>query len=567
MLTLLHIENIAVIERCDLEFQHGFHVLTGETGAGKSIIIDAINMILGERTSHDLIRTGAGKALVSAMFDLSDSDAAEWLSDSGYLDEDDPKTLLIQREITVDGRNTCKINGRPATVSSLKELSVKLVNIHGQHGSQQLLNRECHSLFLDRFTEDPEGIYDAYRSAFDELLQLRAEENSIVTDEDEKARRIEYLEYQIRELEEADLKPGEEEELTERRRILRNATKLMDSLSQVLSLLSGDDDLAGICASLQQAEHILSRISDFAPELEAWASKLASATDVLSELTDEIRFFTENYDCSPEEIARVESRCDLLSKLKGKYGNSVEDMVSYLEQARKELSDITLSSERAEQLHALRTACEKRAYVLAEKLFAQREAAARDLETKIAGELADLDMGKVQFSIVLAKRDSLNRRGIDDVEFLISTNPGEPLKSLNKIASGGELSRIMLAILNVFAAKDHVPTLIFDEVDTGISGRAAQRVAEKLWHLATCKQVICVTHLAQLAAMADVHYQIEKTVQNDRTYTKVFELDESGRVDELARITGGSNITDMTRSNASELLRGAEILKKEITNR
>ena len=566
MLTLLHIENIAVIERCDLEFQHGFHVLTGETGAGKSIIIDTINMILGERTSHDLIRTGANKALVSAVFDLADSDATAWLSDMGYLDEDDPNTLLIQREITLDGRNTCKINGRPATVSSLKELSVMLVNIHGQHGSQQLLNRECHSIFLDRFTMDPENQFEAYRAAFEELVKLRAEEAGIVTDEDEKARRIEYLEYQIQELESADLKPGEEEELAERRKILRNATKLMDSLSEVLSLLSGDDDVPGICASLQQAEYILSRISDVTPDIENWSSKLASASDALSELSDDVRFFTENYDCSPEEIARVESRYDLLSKLKGKYGNSVEDMLSYLEQARGELSDITLSSERAENLRVLRVACEKRAISLAEELFELRSKAARDLEERIAAELSDLDMGKVKFAVALSKRETLNRRGLDDVEFLISTNPGEPLKPLSKIASGGELSRIMLAILNVFAAKDHVPTLIFDEVDTGISGRAAQCVAEKLWRLSTCKQVVCVTHLSQLAAMADIHFKIAKSVQNERTYTQVTPLDVSGRVDELARITGGSHITDMTRSNASELLRGAEILKKEFRN-
>jgi len=567
VLTLLHIENIAVIERCDLEFQHGFHVLTGETGAGKSIIIDAINMILGERTSHDLIRTGANKALVSAVFSLADSDASAWLTDSGYLDEDDPNTLLVQREITVDGRNSCRINGRPATVSALKELSVLLVNIHGQHGSQQLLDRECHSLFLDRFCSDPRDRFKQYSLEFEELIRLRAEENSIVTDEDEKARRIELLEYQIRELEAADLKPGEEEELFERRKILRNATKLMDSLSEILSLLSGDDDLPGITASLQQAEHILSRISDFSPELEQWSSKMASVFDALSELTDDVRFFVENYDCSPEEIERVESRYDMLSKLKGKYGNSVEDMLSYLEQARSELRDITLSSERADRLRELRVACEKRAQTLAEELFELRVQAARDLEERIASELAELDMGKVVFSIELTKRSELNRRGIDDVEFLISTNPGEPLKALNKIASGGELSRIMLAILNVFAAKDHVSTLIFDEVDTGISGRAAQRVAEKLWRLAICKQVICVTHLSQLAAMADVHYQIEKSVQNDRTYTQVSQLNETGRVDELARITGGSNITDMTRDNAFELLRGAEILKKELKNR
>ena len=566
MLELLHIENIAVIERCDLEFQHGFHVLTGETGAGKSIIIDAINMILGERTSHDLIRTGANKAFVSAVFSISDPDLLKQLNDSGYLDEDDPNTLLIQREITLEGRNTCKINSRPATVSVLKELSVKLVNIHGQHGSQQLLNRDCHSMFLDRFFLDSENVYEQYRAEFEELIKLREEENSIVTDEDEKSRRIEYLEYQIHELEAADLKPGEEEELAERRRILRNGTKLMDSLSEVLSLLSGDDDIPGICASIQQAAHVLSRISDVTPDMEAWSSKIASASDVLSELTDDVRFFVENYDCSPEEIERVESRYDLLSKLKGKYGNSVEDMLSYLEQARSELNDITLSSERAEKLHELRIACERRAHALAETLFNLRLKAASELEARIANELAALDMGKVVFSIALTKRNELNRRGLDDVEFMISTNPGEPLKALNKIASGGELSRIMLAILNVFAEKDHVSTLIFDEVDTGISGRAAQRVAEKLWRLSTCKQVICVTHLAQLAAMADVQYRIEKTVSNERTYTQVLALDESGRVDELARITGGSNITDMTRSNAYELLRGAEILKKEFRN-
>ncbi len=564
MLSLLHIENIAVIERCDLEFRHGFHVLTGETGAGKSIIIDAINMILGERTSHDLIRTGANKAFVSAVFDVRGSDAVDWIEKAGYRNEDDPDCLLIQREITIDGRSNCRINGRPATVSLLKELSVLLVNIHGQHGSQQLLDQDFHSVFLDRFTPDPNHIFADYQSAYRELNRLRAEEKKIVTNDEEKARRIEFLEYQIAELEAANLQIGEDEELAERRKILRNATKLMDSLAEVQMLLSGSDHAPGVTASIQQVEHILSRISSLTPELETWSIKLSAAVDTLSEFTDDVRFFLEQYDASPEEIERIESRYDLLSKLKGKYGATVEDMLGYLDRAKQELQEITFSEERATALRSEREACQVRAEKLAKQLLEMRRVAARELEKQVASVLAQLDMGKVVFTIYVTERETLGSRGLDDVEFLISTNPGEPLKALSKIASGGELSRIMLAIKNVFAAKDHVPTLIFDEVDTGISGRAAQRVAEKLWQLSNYKQVICVTHLSQIAAMADEHFRIEKSVRDDRTYTHVFPLDFAGRVDELARITGGSNITEMTRSNARELLQNADTLKKEL---
>ncbi|MBE6915011.1 MAG: DNA repair protein RecN [Ruminococcaceae bacterium] len=564
MLSVLHIENIAVIERCDLEFRHGFHVLTGETGAGKSIIIDALNMILGERTSRDLIRSGAEKALVSALFDIRDSDAAIWLSECGYENEDDPDMLLLQREISLDGRNNCRINGRPATVSLLKELGSLLVNIHGQHGSQQLLNREFHATFLDRFTEDPDGLFAQYQSAFDTYTSLCSEEKTIITNEEEKARRIEFLNYQINELTSANLRIGEDVELTERRKVLQNSTKLIDSLSQIYTLFSGTDDTPGITASIQQADRILNQIAGITSDLESWSAGLTATVDSLYDFSENIRGYLDEIDCSPEEIEQIESRYDLIRKLKGKYGNSVEEMLAFLDNARAELDDITFASERAEKLARERKEAQEKAEALAIALFDLRTLSARELETRVSEELHSLDMKNVVFSVSVSKRNTLDRRGLDDVEFLISTNPGEPLKPLEKIASGGELSRIMLAIQNVFAEKDHVPTLIFDEVDSGISGRAAQRVAEKLWTVSGCKQVICVSHLSQIAAMADEHFYIEKVVRNERTYTQVLPLDFDGRVMELARITGGSDITEMTRNNARDLLFIAEQLKKEL---
>ncbi len=564
MLSVLHIENIAVIERCDLEFRHGFHVLTGETGAGKSIIIDALNMILGERTSRDLIRTGAEKALVSALFDIRDSDAAAWLSECGYENEDDPDMLLLQRELSLDGRNNCRINGRPATVSLLKELGALLVNIHGQHGSQQLLNREFHSTFLDRFVEDPDGILNEYQAAFDTYTKLCAEEKSIVTNEEEKSRKLEFLNYQINELTAANLRVGEDVELAERRKLLQNSTKLIDSLTQIYTLFSGTEDSPGITASIQQADRVLNQIAGITTDLESWSAKLTATVDELYDFSENIRVYLDEIECSPEEIEQIESRYDLIRKLKGKYGNTVEEMLAFLDNAKRELDDITFSSERAETLALAKKEAYLAAEALANKLFDLRTNAARVLEARISEELNSLDMKTVVFSVSVSKRENLNQRGFDDVEFLISTNPGEPLKALEKIASGGELSRIMLAIQNVFAEKDHVPTLIFDEVDSGISGRAAQRVSEKLWTVSNYKQVICVSHLSQIAAMADEHFYIEKVVRNERTFTQVLPLDFDGRVMELARITGGSDITEMTRNNARDLLFNAEQLKKEL---
>lgn len=564
MLSVLHIENIAVIERCDLEFLHGFHVLTGETGAGKSIIIDAINMILGERTSHDLIRSGANKALVSALFDVRDSDAPQWLLANGYENEDDTDMLLLQREISLDGRNSCRINGRPATVALLKELGAMLVNIHGQHGSQQLLNPDCHSMFLDRFTTDAVDVFAQYESAFKTYTELCKEEETITTNEAEKARKIEFLQYQIAEISAAELRAGEDIELAERRKILQNSTKLMDAFSEIYTLLSGTDDAPGVTAAIQQVDRVLSRIAGLTSGLETWSSKLAGTVDLLSEFSDDIRTYMEEIDCSADEIERIESRYDLIQKLKGKYGNSVEEILAYLEKANAELEAITFSEERAEKLRIARENAQKEAEALAQELFDLRVKSARVLEEHVSAELQSLDMKNVVFSVSVTKRDTLNQRGLDDVEFFISTNPGEPVKPLSKIASGGELSRIMLAMQNVFAEKDHVPTLIFDEVDAGISGRAAQRVAEKLWTVSACKQVICVSHLSQIAAMADEHYYIEKSVRDDRTYTQVTPLDFDGRINELARITGGSNITEMTRNNARDLLNNAERCKKEL---
>lgn len=563
MLSLLHIENIAVIESCDLEFESGFHVLTGETGAGKSIVIDAIGAILGERTSRDLVRAGAQKARVSALFHMESDDARSWILENGYENSEEPDTLFIQREIMIDGKNICRVNGQPITVSLLRELGALLINIHGQHDSQQLLASEYHAMFLDRFT-GAEELLSQYRESYERFNRLTTEQSALVIDEAEKERKLELLHYQIQELLDANLILGEEESLAERRAMLRDATRMLDALSQITGLFFGTDDIPGVVGSLSNIEHLLSRLAVTSPKLAEWAGRASELYEHTENLSEELRDFLESYDTSPEEIARVESRYDLISKLKRKYGSSIEEMLVFLKNAKEELHNIEFSEEYAIRLREEIAQAEQIARRQAEKLYSLRQNAGHELERRVSCELSELDMGKVRFFVSLSPRETLNARGLDDVLFLIATNPGEPPKPLGKIASGGELARIMLALKNVFAENDSVMTMIFDEVDTGVSGRAAQKVAEKISRLSRTRQVLCVTHLPQISAMADTHYRIEKSERDGRTYTTVTPLSFDGRVDELARLTGGTQITETTRSNARELLQDAERSKKEL---
>ncbi len=559
MLSLLHIEHIAVIESADIQFDGGFNALTGETGAGKSIVVDAIGAVIGARTSRDLIRTGAKSALVSAQFQALP--ALAWFEENGAGPDEDG-VLQIQREIYPDGRNICRVNGRPITVAQLRTLGRQLLNIHGQHDGQQLLDESCHLGYLDRFggTEEPLARYQA---AYGRLTTLNREIVSLEMDEAEKARRIDSLTFQIGELERAGLVPGEEEELTQRRNLLRNAGKLIDAVEGAHLALSGDDDREGAVSLIDQAEGSLrsgARMSDQVSELAQRMADLCRAADGLAE---EVRDLRSSFDFEPGELDEIEDRLDVLYRLKKKYGATVEEMLAYLERSRQELDEIQYSSDTIARLEKRRAKALEEARVLALVLSEARRAAGAALEERIQTELAQLDMPKVRFQAQFRPKggSGLDETGMDEVQFLMSANVGEDLKPIQKIASGGELARIMLALKNVLAENDDVGTLVFDEVDTGVSGRAAQKVAEKLADVARGKQVLCVTHLPQLAAMADVHFSVEKGERAGRTFTQVECLDRPRRMEELARLTSGAQITPAALASAAELLDAAERYK------
>ena len=561
MLSLLHIENIAVIQSADIQFDSGFNALTGETGAGKSIVVDAIGAIIGERTSRDLIRTGAKSALVNAVFtglpDLA------WFQENGC-GPDEEGNLLIQREIQPDGKNICRLNGRLITVSQLRQLGQQLLNIHGQHDGQQLLDERCHLEYLDGFG-GMGSLLAAFQKDFDALSALRREIAALQMDESEKARRIDTLQYQIGELERAELQAGEEEELTARRDLLRNAGKLIESVEGTHIALSGDDEREGAAALLGEGEsslHTAARLSPQAAELLEKLTELRCAAD---DLAEQIRDLRDSFDFEPGELDEIESRLDVLHRLKKKYGGSVEEMLEYLERCKKELDEIQFSSDRAARLEKERDKALAAARKSGQALSAARKECAKALEARIQNELAQLDMPKVRFQVWFAPKGgeyAMDETGLDEVQFLMSANVGEDLKPIQKIASGGELARIMLALKNVLAENDQVGTLVFDEVDTGVSGRAAQKVAEKLADVARGKQVLCVTHLPQLAAMADVHFSVEKGERDGRTYTQVERLNRKRREEELARLTSGEHITEATLHAAGELLDGAEAYKQ-----
>ena len=556
MLQLLHIENIAVIERADISFRAGFNALTGETGAGKSIVIDSLGAVLGQRTPRDLIRTGADKAFVSAEFDDVDA-SLPVLAALGV--EPEEGVLLLQRDIYADGKNVCRVNGRPITVAQLRTLGTSLLNIHGQHEGTQLLDEEQHGVYLDRFAR-LEGQLSAYAEQYQTVRETRRQIDALAMDEAEKARRVDTLRHQIAELERAELREGEEEELLERRELLRNAEKFMDAFSAADYALSGGDDGLGAASLLKDAENALRGVQTLGGRFQELAERLEGLYADVYDAAETVRDLRAEMDFSPQELDAVESRADQLYRLKKKYGATVGEMLDYLERSRRELDEIEYADDRIVQLQSRLAGEEKALLAAARALSDTRKAAARTLEERILQELRELDMGKVRFSIEFTEKEP-DASGIDVVRFLMSANAGESLKPIHKIASGGELARIMLALKNVLAEQDHVMTMVFDEVDTGVSGRAAQRVAEKMAKLSRRRQVLCVTHLPQLAAMADTHFCVEKGEENGRTFTRVTELDRAQRRAELARLTGGGTATQTQLEGAEELLSAADAFR------
>ena len=560
MLELLHIENIAVIQEADIQFAPGFNALTGETGAGKSIVIDAMGAVLGGRTSRDLIRTGAARAFVSAQFSGVPADLPG-LQENGIA-PDEEGSLLLQRDISADGRNVCRINGRPVSVAQLRAIGSELLNIHGQHDGTQLLDEERHGEYLDRFGRT-EGPLSAYRAAYDAMEALRRQMEALRMDEAEKARRMDSLRFQIDELERAQLVPGEEETLLERRSLLRNGEKYLAALAGADCALSGGDEGGGAVSALRDAEEALYGVRTLSEDLENLYERLKAARCEVYDLAESVRDKREEFDFSPGELDDVEARADQLYRLKKKYGATVEDMLAYLDKCRAELDAMETADDTLIRLEGQMKKARAAVDAAGAELTKVRQAAARVLEERIQRELRELDMARVRFAIDFAAKDP-SSDGCDAIRFLMSANAGEDLRPIARIASGGELARIMLALKNVLAEQESVGTLVFDEVDTGVSGRAAQKVAEKLAQVSRHKQVLCVTHLPQLAAMADTHFSVEKGERDGRTYTRVVLLDREARKAELARITGGANVTQALLQSAGELLDAAERYRRNL---
>ncbi len=559
MLSLLHIENIAVISQADITFDKGFNVLTGETGAGKSIVIDAIGAIMGERASRDMIRTGAKSARVSALF--RDLPALPWFEEQGA-GPDENGELLIERAIQGDGKNVCRVNGRPLLVTQLRELGQQLVNIHGQHDGQQLLDEERHLDYLDSFGGTQEAL-SAFAAAYRRVRELRQEVESLRMDDGEKARRMDTLAYQIEELESAGLREGEDEELSQRREVLRNAERLTGAVDGAWQALTGGEDGEGAAPLLMEAENYLAQGGRYSGELRELSEKAAQLRCDADDLAELVRDLRGTLDFYPGELDELEERLDKLYRLKKKYGGTVAEMLGYLDKCRRELDDIQFSEDRIARLGKELEQALKGAAELGGKLSLRRRGAAEELSKRIQSELKALDMPKVRFQVEFAPKegpDGMDATGMDTVRFLMSANLGEALKPINKIASGGELSRIMLALKNVLAETEQVTTLIFDEVDTGVSGRAAVKVARKLFQVSKGRQVLCVTHLPQIAAMGDVHFSVEKGERDGRTFTRVERLDRGRRREELARLSGGQ-ATAVMLEGAEELLATAEDYK------
>ncbi|MBQ7331143.1 MAG: DNA repair protein RecN [Oscillospiraceae bacterium] len=549
MLSLLHIENIAVIEQADISFDSGFNVLTGETGAGKSIVIDAISAILGERAYRDMIRTGADKASVRAVF--TGVPEYPWFQENGV--PFDPETM-IQRDIYLDGRNVCRVNGALVTVSILRQLGIQLINIHGQHDSASLFDESNHLTYLDDFA-DNQAIRDDYLAKYQAVISLRQEIRRMTMDESEKLRRMEMLRYQIGEITKAELTAGEDEALEERRKILQNAEKIADGMNAAADCLYGGEDSDGAASLLSQAQRELSRLSRFTDAYVSLQEKLTDLMYQVQDVSEEVLRLKDDLSYSDKELDSIESRLDVIHRLRKKYGANCEEILAYCENAQKELDEIEFADDHLKKLEKKLVDAEAATWEKANQLRNSRQAAAISMSKEILSELSQLDMPKVQFSCEFTESE-LTPSGADSVAFFMSANAGESLKPLSKVASGGELARIMLAMKNVLAQQDKVGTLIFDEVDTGVSGRAAQKVAQKLKSVAKNKQVLCVTHLPQIAALSDTHMLIAKSEHSGRTYTTVTPLDHRGRMEELARIIGGANITETTLKSAEEMLQG-----------
>ncbi len=549
MLSSLQIENVAVIQKAEVHFEPGLNVLTGETGAGKSILIDSINAILGNRTSKDLVRTGAAKAVIRAAFEQVPPAVLDKLEQSGY---ERSEALLLSREITAEGKSSCRINGMPATAAVLRELCGGLININGQHDSVGLLNPAHHLGILDDYAQN-RTVFQEYYTLYRELVRVKRELDALITDEAEKQRKIDLLQYQVQEIEDAGLTAGEEQALENRRKVLSNASAIRDRLAQSYALLSGSDDAAGAVDLLGEASNAVDAAAQLDPALTAAAGQLLdlyyNAKDVAADLIGRL----DTYDTNDAELDEVEQRLDLLYRLKRKYGSTVEDVIAFGQKAREELDNIQHSQQRYDALQAEKLRLYTKAREKAEVLTQTRLKAFEELNTRISGTLDFLNMPGVRMTL-RHTRGPLASHGQDSVEFYISTNPGEAPKPLAKIASGGELSRITLAIKNAMADKDAVPTVIYDEIDSGVSGKAAGRIGEVLRQSAQGHQILCITHTAQIAALADCHLLIQKNVSNERTYTEIHPLDENGRVEALARLISGDHVTELSRANAREML-------------
>lgn len=554
MLSNLQIENIAVIKSASIDFENGFNVMTGETGAGKSIVIDSLNAILGERTSRELIRSGADSASVCAEFQNVGDNVKNELEKLG-IEKDD--TLIVSRKLTPDGKNVCRINGMPATVSMLKALGVQLVNIHGQLDNQSLLSPETHCSFIDKLAGSGRELNE-FKELYLLYIKKENELKSLNTDVNEKNRRLDILNYQIEEIQKADIRPGEKDELTEKLGFLRNAEKVLDLLHTAYAALNGDGEMPGAADVAADAASKLLSAADYSSDFTETANGVNDAAMNLSAYTEELRDKIYSLDYDPNETERAEERLDVIYRLSQKYGDSEEDILAYLENAEKERDALSFSDERAEQLRAETEKAYNEALAAAKKLSEIRFEAGKKFSADVERELAFLDMPSVKF-IVNDSVGELYENGIDNIEFLLSANAGEEPKPLSKIASGGELSRIMLAIKCVLSELDDIDTLIFDEIDSGVSGRAALKIAAKMKELSKTHQVICVTHLAQIAAFADEHKLISKEEKDGRTYTCIASLDYNGRKYELARIMGGLTVTQSILNSAEELLSSAEI--------
>ena len=549
MLELLHIENIAVIRQADITFRPGFNALTGETGAGKSIVIDAISAILGQRAYRDAIRTGADRAFISAVF--HGVPAYPWFQENSVpLDGGD---VLIQREIFADGRNVCRVNGIPVTVSILRGLGQQLIQIHGQHDSAQLFDEANHLAMLDAFA-DHAPLMERYRNAYLEMDALRKRIRSLQMDEAEKARRVENLTFQIQEIDRAELKAGEDQELEEKRKLMRSGEKLMNALNEAAGALYGGDDTDGAVSLVSQAQHALGMVADVSDAIDAAYQQVTELGYTIVDAAERVRDLRDSFDFSPGELEAVESRLDVIHRLRRKYGATCEDILNYQKKCKKELDEIQMADDTITQLQTQFRGKAKAAKALAAELSESRRQAAVQFEKRLISELRQLDMPRVQFVCQLEPLRHLEESGGDSCRFMMSANIGEELRQMNRVASGGELARIMLAMKNVLSEKDHIPTMIFDEVDTGVSGRAAQKVAEKLHSVSKGKQVLVVTHLPQIAAMADTHFLISKAEQDGRTYTSVTPLTLEGRKEEIARLIGGAKITSNTLKSAEEML-------------